>query len=196
MKASDRYLHDTILPVHQPMRTPSVLDAAAEGAVAGQSARLRRRAAGQPLPRGRRRRCDRAGPPCARSRHRLFRYRAALRQRPFRNRGSARRSAASHATSTSSHRRSEGLLVPDRAAPREQNGYVDVLPYRQRWDYSHSGHAALDRGQPAATWRFAARHRLHSRYRSRYAWRGIRAALRRGADGRGSRADANCASAA
>jgi len=31
------------------------------------------------------------------------------------------------------------LLVPDRAAPREQNGYVDVLPYRQRWDYSRSG---------------------------------------------------------
>jgi D-threo-aldose 1-dehydrogenase len=31
------------------------------------------------------------------------------------------------------------LLVPDRAAPREQNSYVDVLPYRQRWDYSRSG---------------------------------------------------------
>ena len=31
------------------------------------------------------------------------------------------------------------LLVPDRTAPREQNGYVDVLPYRQRWDYSRSG---------------------------------------------------------
>jgi D-threo-aldose 1-dehydrogenase len=31
------------------------------------------------------------------------------------------------------------LLVPDRAAPREQNGYVDVLPYRQHWDYSRSG---------------------------------------------------------
>lgn len=31
------------------------------------------------------------------------------------------------------------LLVADRAAPREQNGYVDVLPYRQRWDYSRSG---------------------------------------------------------
>ncbi|MEO8565267.1 MAG: aldo/keto reductase [Betaproteobacteria bacterium] len=31
------------------------------------------------------------------------------------------------------------LLVPDRAAPREQNGYVDVLPYRQRWDYSRPG---------------------------------------------------------
>ena len=31
------------------------------------------------------------------------------------------------------------LLVPDRAAPREQNGYVDVLPYRQRWDYSRAG---------------------------------------------------------
>src|SRR5689334_6867806 len=31
------------------------------------------------------------------------------------------------------------LLVPDRGAPREQNGYVDVLPYRQRWDYSRSG---------------------------------------------------------
>jgi D-threo-aldose 1-dehydrogenase len=31
------------------------------------------------------------------------------------------------------------LLVPDRAAPREQNSYVDVLPFRQRWDYSRSG---------------------------------------------------------
>jgi D-threo-aldose 1-dehydrogenase len=31
------------------------------------------------------------------------------------------------------------VLVPDRAAPREQNGYVDVLPFRQRWDYSRSG---------------------------------------------------------
>lgn len=31
------------------------------------------------------------------------------------------------------------LLVADRAAPRDQNGYVDVLPYRQRWDYSRSG---------------------------------------------------------
>ncbi len=31
------------------------------------------------------------------------------------------------------------ILVPDRAAPREQNGYVGVLPYRQRWDYSHKG---------------------------------------------------------
>jgi D-threo-aldose 1-dehydrogenase len=31
------------------------------------------------------------------------------------------------------------LLIPDRAAPRDQNGYVDVLPYRQRWDYSRSG---------------------------------------------------------
>ena len=31
------------------------------------------------------------------------------------------------------------ILVPDRTAPREQNGYVGVLPYRQRWDYSHKG---------------------------------------------------------
>lgn len=31
------------------------------------------------------------------------------------------------------------ILVPDRAAPREQNSYVDVLPYRQRWDYSRAG---------------------------------------------------------
>jgi hypothetical protein len=34
------------------------------------------------------------------------------------------------------------LLVADRAAPREQNGYVDVLPYRQRWDYSRSERCA------------------------------------------------------
>ncbi|MEP6996017.1 MAG: aldo/keto reductase [Betaproteobacteria bacterium] len=31
------------------------------------------------------------------------------------------------------------ILVADRAAPREQNGYVGVLPYRQRWDYSRRG---------------------------------------------------------
>jgi len=31
------------------------------------------------------------------------------------------------------------ILVPDAAAPREQNSYVDVLPYRQRWDYSREG---------------------------------------------------------
>lgn len=31
------------------------------------------------------------------------------------------------------------LLVPDDAAPRTQNGYVDVLPYAQRWDYTHEG---------------------------------------------------------
>ena len=28
------------------------------------------------------------------------------------------------------------LLIADRNAPREQNGYVDVLPFVQRWDYS------------------------------------------------------------
>ena len=28
------------------------------------------------------------------------------------------------------------LLVPDRNAPRDQNGYVGVLPFVQRWDYS------------------------------------------------------------
>jgi len=31
------------------------------------------------------------------------------------------------------------LLVPDEGAPREQHGYVDVLPYVQRWDYSYDG---------------------------------------------------------
>jgi D-threo-aldose 1-dehydrogenase len=31
------------------------------------------------------------------------------------------------------------LLVPDTAAPREQHGYVDVLPNVQRWDYSYDG---------------------------------------------------------
>jgi len=31
------------------------------------------------------------------------------------------------------------LLVPDPAAPRNQNGYVDVLPFRQVWDYSAAG---------------------------------------------------------
>ena len=29
------------------------------------------------------------------------------------------------------------LLQPDPAAPREQHGYVDVLPFTQRWDYSY-----------------------------------------------------------
>jgi len=29
------------------------------------------------------------------------------------------------------------LLQPDPAAPRDQHGYVDVLPFTQRWDYSY-----------------------------------------------------------
>ncbi|MEO5772391.1 MAG: aldo/keto reductase [Burkholderiaceae bacterium] len=31
------------------------------------------------------------------------------------------------------------LLVPDPAAPRDQHGYVDVLPFSQLWDYSAAG---------------------------------------------------------
>src|SRR6185369_15993459 len=31
------------------------------------------------------------------------------------------------------------LLVSDAGAPRDQHGYVDVLPYVQRWDYSYDG---------------------------------------------------------
>ena len=31
------------------------------------------------------------------------------------------------------------LLAPDASAPRDQNGYVDVLPFVQRWDYSREG---------------------------------------------------------
>ncbi len=31
------------------------------------------------------------------------------------------------------------LLVPEPSAPREQNGYVGVLPFVQRWDYSRDG---------------------------------------------------------
>lgn len=31
------------------------------------------------------------------------------------------------------------LLVPDGAAARSQHGYVDVLPFVQRWDYSRDG---------------------------------------------------------
>ena len=31
------------------------------------------------------------------------------------------------------------LLTPDRNAPRDQHGYVGVLPFVQRWDYSHDG---------------------------------------------------------
>lgn len=31
------------------------------------------------------------------------------------------------------------LLSPDANAPREQNGYRDVLPFTQRWDYSAAG---------------------------------------------------------
>jgi len=30
-------------------------------------------------------------------------------------------------------------LVPDAGAPRDQHGYVDVLPFVQRWDYSYDG---------------------------------------------------------
>lgn len=31
------------------------------------------------------------------------------------------------------------LLLPDASAPRDQNGYVDVLPFVQAWDYSARG---------------------------------------------------------
>jgi D-threo-aldose 1-dehydrogenase len=31
------------------------------------------------------------------------------------------------------------LLVPNSTAPRDQHGYVDVLPFVQRWDYSFDG---------------------------------------------------------
>jgi D-threo-aldose 1-dehydrogenase len=31
------------------------------------------------------------------------------------------------------------LLTPDQAAPSAQHGYVDVLPYVQRYDYTHDG---------------------------------------------------------
>jgi len=31
------------------------------------------------------------------------------------------------------------ILVADVHAPRDQNSYVDVLPFRQRWDYSRDG---------------------------------------------------------
>jgi D-threo-aldose 1-dehydrogenase len=31
------------------------------------------------------------------------------------------------------------LLEPDSNAPRDQNAYVNVLPFRQRWDYSAAG---------------------------------------------------------
>ena len=31
------------------------------------------------------------------------------------------------------------LLEPDSRAPRDQNAYVNVLPFRQRWDYSAAG---------------------------------------------------------
>ena len=31
------------------------------------------------------------------------------------------------------------LLTPDAAAPRAQHGYVDILPFRQSWDFSASG---------------------------------------------------------
>jgi D-threo-aldose 1-dehydrogenase len=31
------------------------------------------------------------------------------------------------------------VLRPDAQAPRDQNGYVDVLPFTQRWDYSAAG---------------------------------------------------------
>ena len=31
------------------------------------------------------------------------------------------------------------LLTPDAAAPRAQHGYVDILPFRQSWDFSAAG---------------------------------------------------------
>ncbi|MGH8846448.1 MAG: aldo/keto reductase, partial [Polaromonas sp.] len=31
------------------------------------------------------------------------------------------------------------VLVPDAAAPRAQHGYVDILPFRQTWDFSAGG---------------------------------------------------------
>ena len=31
------------------------------------------------------------------------------------------------------------LLLPDAGAPRDQNGYVDILPFTQAWDYSAAG---------------------------------------------------------
>lgn len=31
------------------------------------------------------------------------------------------------------------LLLPDASTPRDQNSYVDVLPFAQRWDYSVAG---------------------------------------------------------
>jgi D-threo-aldose 1-dehydrogenase len=31
------------------------------------------------------------------------------------------------------------ILVPDASTPREQNSYVEVLPFRQQWDYSAAG---------------------------------------------------------
>lgn len=31
------------------------------------------------------------------------------------------------------------ILVPDASTPRDQNSYVDVLPFRQQWDYSAKG---------------------------------------------------------
>ncbi len=31
------------------------------------------------------------------------------------------------------------LLVPDASAPRAQHGYVDILPFRQHWDFSAAG---------------------------------------------------------
>src|SRR3981081_1727530 len=31
------------------------------------------------------------------------------------------------------------ILVADSRAPSEQNSYVDVMPFRQRWDYSRDG---------------------------------------------------------
>lgn len=31
------------------------------------------------------------------------------------------------------------LLTPDRAAPRSQHGYMDVLPFVQHWDYTRDG---------------------------------------------------------
>ena len=64
------------------------------------------------------------------------------------------------------------LLLPRADAPREQNGYVDVLPFVQHFDYSDAGVAAAG-GQPAPASACAHRRRVRARLRCRDARRAL-----------------------
>jgi D-threo-aldose 1-dehydrogenase len=67
------------------------------------------------------------------------------------------------------------ILIADSRAPSEQNSYVEVMPFRQQWDYSRAG--ALRSIDDSLARRIEARRRIHSRHRSPHAWRPTARAL-------------------